>query len=56
MTATERLQQWATRMGTTPQAITAHTDNVKAQMNLLQQAKNDGATDDELIALAKRTR
>jgi len=52
MTANERLEQWATRMGTTVDAIKAHAVKTQANEQALWQAKQDGATDEELIALA----
>jgi len=56
MTPRERLEQHATQIGITVTDIKTHTAQVKAHTNLLQQAKNDGATDTEMIALATNWR
>ena len=51
-TAEERLVAFAQKMGTTVEAIKAHTQKVHDSDMALWQAKQDGATDEELIALA----
>ena len=51
-TADERLAAFAAKSGITVEAIKAHTMKVRLAEIALQEAKNAGATDAELIALA----
>jgi len=47
-----RLTRWADAMRITPEAIITHTETTKASIVTLQEAKNNGATDAEMITLA----
>ena len=54
MTATERLAAFATTMGTTVEAIKTHSKATDRNTRDLWEAKQAGATDTELIAIATR--
>ena len=55
-TADERLAAHAARMGITVDDIKTHTMKVRRNEIALQEAKNAGATDAELIKIATRRR
>ncbi|KKL69607.1 hypothetical protein LCGC14_2113300 [marine sediment metagenome] len=52
MTADERLAAAADKLGITVEAIKTHTRKTAESQQALWQAKQDGATDNELVALA----
>ncbi len=54
MTADERLAAFADRMGCTVEAIKTHTVDTDRQTRALWEAKQAGATDQELIDIATR--
>ena len=51
-TPEERLATYAAKMGTTVEAIKAHTQKVDRNQRDLWEAKQRGATDAELVAIA----
>ena len=56
MTAEERLQTFANRIGITVEDIKTHSRKVDAQTRALWEAKQAGASDQELVALATKNR
>ena len=54
MTANERLAAYAAKTGTTVEAIKAHTNRTIANEQALWEAKQNGATDAELVKIATR--
>ncbi len=51
-TPQQRLELWATKLGTTPNNLKQHTANTANAQRCLNDAKQRGATNDELVALA----